>query len=164
MLCWVVTPTQRTADEGGYMVLLDYEDNRSVMMISHTLGSILIDVGWMINGGEGVIEMIQRLLSVPRATTQSLGMNKEMVEICEIFQTVSKTQTLLPMTIPLEIHERLSRHGHDAGNCAKGQAREHVIMDMGWSDTRMPVILVDRMPARHGDGVNIESDGLFVEI
>ena len=64
-------------------VLLDYKDNRSVMMISHTLGSRLMYVGQMINGGEGVIKMIQRLLSVPRTTTQSLGMNKEMVEICE---------------------------------------------------------------------------------
>ena len=66
--------------------------------------------------------------------------------------------------IPLEIHERLSRHGHDAGNGANGQAMKHMIMEMGWSDTRMPVILVDRMPVRHGDGINDEEDGWCVEI
>ena len=66
--------------------------------------------------------------------------------------------------IPLEIHERLTRHGHDAGNSAKCQAREHVIMEMDWSDTKMPVILVDRMPARNGDDVNDVAEGLCVEI
>ena len=76
------------------MVLLDYETNMIVMMVDHTLGSRLIDVGRKTNGGEGVLEMIQRLLSISHTMAQSLGMHKEMVEICEIFQTVSKSQTL----------------------------------------------------------------------
>ena len=78
-------------------------------------------MGGMINGGEGVIEVIQKFFSVPCTTTKSLDMNKEMVEICEIFQTVGKSQTLLPIMIPLEIHDRLSEHGHNGGNGAKGQ-------------------------------------------
>ena len=164
LLCWVVTPTQQTADGDRYTVLLDYEDNRSVMMISHTLGDRLIDVGRTINGGEGVVKMMKRLTSVPRTTTQSLGINKEMGEICDIFHTTSKTQTLMPIMIPLEIHDRLSRHEHDTRDGAKGQAREHVIMEMSWSDTSMPVILADRMPARNGDDVNDVAEGLCVEI
>ena len=129
LLSWIVTPTQQTADGGGYVVLLDYEDIMIVTMVDHTLGSRLIDVGRMMNGGDGVLEIIQRLLSIP----------PQMVEICAIFQTVSKSQMLVPIMIPLEIHDRLIRHGHNAEDDAKGQAREHMIMEMGWSDTRMPI-------------------------
>ena len=70
----------------------------------------------------------------------------------------------------MEIHDRLIRHGHDAEDNAKGQAREHVIMETGWSDTRMPVILVEPVPVRHGEDVTIpdgkddEVDGSCVEI
>ena len=64
----------------------------------------------------------------------------------------------------MEIHNRLNRHGQDAEDVARGQAREHVIMEMGWSDTRMPMILVNLIPAHHGDDVTDEVDGSCVEI
>ena len=55
LLSWIVTPTEQTAAWGGYVVLLDYEDNMIVAMVDHTLGSRLIDVGRMMNGGDGVL-------------------------------------------------------------------------------------------------------------
>ena len=33
LLSWIVTPTEQTAAGGGYVVLLDYEDNMIVAMI-----------------------------------------------------------------------------------------------------------------------------------
>ena len=33
-------------------------------------------------------------------------------------------------------------------------------MEMGWSDTRMPVILVEPMPARHGEVVSDPGDDM----
>ena len=120
----------------------------------------------MTDTGNRVVEMIQRLLSLPHNMAQSLGMHEEMVEVCEIFQMNSKGQTLLPIIfmMPLEILDRLVRHGHDTKEDAGDQAREHVIMEMSWSDTSMPVILADRMPARNGDDVNDVAEGLCVEI
>ena len=52
--------------------------------------------------------------------------------------------------MPVEILDRLIRQGRDADEDTRGQAREHVVIKMGWSDT---VILVEPVPARHGEVV-----------
>ena len=152
-MSWIVTTTQQTAAGGEYTVLLDYEDNMLITMVDHTLGSRMIDVGQTTNTGDRVFEMIQRLLSIPHNMGQPLDMHAEMVEVCEIFQMISKSQTLVPIMMPVEILDRLIRHRRDTGEDARGQAREHMVMEMGWSDTRVPVILVEPVPARHEEVV-----------
>ena len=114
----------------------------------------------MTDTGNRVVEMIQRLLSLPHNMAQSLGMHEEMVEVCEIFQMNSKGQTLLPIIfmMPVEILDRLVRHGHDTKEDAGDQAREHVIMEIRWSDTGMPVIFVEPMPVRCGEVVTDSGD------
>ena len=52
--------------------------------------------------------MIQRLFSIPHNLAQPLDMHAEMVET---FQMISKSQTLVPIMMPVEILDRLIRHG-----------------------------------------------------
>ena len=55
-----------------------------------------------------LFEMIQRLFSIPHNLAQPLDMHAEMVET---FQMISKSQTLVPIMMPVEILDRLIRHG-----------------------------------------------------
>ena len=78
--------------------------------MDHTLGSQMIDVSQTTNTGDRVFEMIQTLLSIPHNMAQPLDMYAEMVEVCEIFQMVSKSQTLLPIIRdPRQAHQARTR-------------------------------------------------------
>ena len=66
---------------------------------------------------------------------------------------ISKSQMLVPIMMQVEILDRLIRQGRDADEDARGQVREHMVIQMDWSDTRVLVILVEPVPARHGEVV-----------
>ena len=65
-------------------------------------------------------------------------MHAYMVEVCKILCVISKSplQTSLPIMMPGEILDR-----HNTKENVRGQARGHVIKEVGWRETRVPKIL-----------------------
>ena len=106
----------------------------------------MIDVSQTADAGHRVYEMIQGLFSIPHNKWQPLGTQTELLEVCEIFHMTSKChlQTLLHTTMPVAILDRRIRPGHGTEEGARGQAKEHVVKEEGWSDTRMQCNSVHR--------------------
>ena len=146
LLSWVVMTTQLTEAGGEYTVLIDYS---LVTIVDHTLENNMINVGRMIDTGSGIFEMIKRLLSIPKNMMQPLDMYEEMVEVCEIFQMDGEGQNLSPIMMPAEILDRLVKHEHDTKENAGDLAKEHMVVEMGWSNTGVHVIVVEPMIERH---------------
>ena len=118
----------------------------------------MINVGRMKDTENRVFEMIKRLHSIPKNMIQPLEKHAEMVEVCEIFQMDSKGQKLLPIMILVEMFDRLVSREHNTKEDVRDIAKEHVIMEMGWSDTRVPVIFMEPMPERRGEVITNPGD------
>ena len=155
LLSWVVMTTQLTEAGGEYTVLIDYS---LVTIVDHTLENNMINVGRMIDTGSGIFEMIKRLLSIPKNMTQPLDMYEEMVE------------KLSPIMMPAEILDTRVKHEHDTKENAGYLAKEHMIVEMGWSNTGVHVIVVEPMLEHRGGVITYpnnkedEVNALCVEI